>query len=324
LRFTAWCLELPGLDPLTLFITPLTGLAVLTLLMAGLLPRRHWRTATLLAGGALLAILLPPFGAPRLQVTALSVGQGDATLLSVDGWRHYLIDGGGLTGSSIDIGERLVAPALGRLGATHLSGVILTHDHPDHSAGLPYVLAHCRVDGFWSALPLEQLDPQLAEVLIRRHIPVHVLTEGWWPLPAGTAAEVTMYVPPQHAPDLNDRSIVVHAVAGSAGVLLTGDLAAAGFERLVASGLPEPVTLLKLPHHGSRGSRQERFLDTFRPDLTFVSAGRDNLYRLPHPTTVSACRTRGLPLYRTDLQGTLTFTSAGDRWQVQCFSMVTH
>jgi competence protein ComEC len=324
LRFTAWCLQLPGLDAITLFITPLTGLAVMTMLLAGLLPHRHWRTAAPLAGGALLAILLPPFGAPRLQVTALSVGQGDATLLSVDGRRHYLIDGGGLTGSSIDIGERLVAPALGRLGATHLSGVILTHDHPDHSAGLPYVLEHCRVDGFWSALPLEQLDPQLAEVLIRRHIPVHVLTEGWWPLPAGTAAAVAMYVPPQHAPDPNDRSIVVHAVAGSAGVLLTGDLAAAGFDHLVASGLPEPVTLLKLPHHGSRGSRQERFLDSFRPDLTFVSAGRDNLYRLPHPTTVSACRARGLPLYRTDLQGTLTFTSAGDRWQAQCFSRVTH
>jgi competence protein ComEC len=252
---------------------------------------------------------------PRLQVVALSVGQGDATLLTI-GRRHYLIDGGGLTGSSIDIGERLVAPALGRLGATRLSGVILTHDHPDHSAGLPYVLEHCRVDGFWSALPLEQLEEKLAEVLIRRHIPVHVLPEGWSAFPAGTDVELTAYVPPQQADDPNDRSIVVHAVAGGAGVLLTGDLAAAGFKELAASGLPEPATLLKLPHHGSRGSRPERFLDSLRPDLTFVSAGRDNSYRLPHPTTIEACRKRGLPLYRTDLQGTLFFTADGDRWQV--------
>jgi competence protein ComEC len=244
--------------------------------------------------------------------------------LSLGATRHYLIDGGGLTGSTIDIGERLVAPALGRLGATHLSGVILTHDHPDHSAGLPYVLENCRVDGFWSALPLEQLDPGLAETLIRRRIPVHVLPGGWSALPAGAAAELSAYVPPQTAADPNDRSIVIHAVAGGAGALLTGDLAAAGFTQLAASGLPEPVNLLKLPHHGSRGSKPERLLEAFRPALAFVSAGRDNPYRLPHPTTVEACRKRGLPLYRTDLQGTLTFTSAGNAWQARCFYGSAH
>jgi hypothetical protein len=29
-------------------------------------------------------------------------------------------------------------------------------------------------------------------------------------------------------------------------------------------------------------------------------------------------------LFRTDLQGTLTFVSAGDPWQVQCFGGVGH
>ena len=319
LRYTAWCLDLPGLDAVSLFISSAAGLALLLLLVAGMLPLRHWRPAALLAVIATVLLFLPTLHPPRLQVVALSVGQGDATLLTIDR-RHYLIDGGGLTGSSIDIGERLVAPALGRLGATNLSGVILTHDHPDHSAGLPYILEHCRVDGFWSALPLEQLDARLAETLIRRHIPVHVLPEGWSALPAGTAAELAAYVPPQQAADPNDRSIVVHAVAGGAGVLLTGDLAASGFRHLQESGLPEPVNLLKIPHHGSRGSRPERFLDAFRPELTFVSAGRDNPYRLPHPATVAACRARGLPLYRTDLQGTLTFTTSGNRWDIDCFA----
>jgi competence protein ComEC len=105
-------------------------------------------------------------------------------------------------------------------------------------------------------------------------------------------------------------------------VLLTGDLAVRGFHSLCAAGLPEPVTLLKLPHHGSRGSRPEQFLDQLRPELTFVSAGRDNPYGLPHPASVAACRERGIPLYRTDQQGTLTFTSAGQSWQVQCFGGV--
>lgn len=319
---TRWCLALPGMQAITLHITWSEGLGVL-LLVAALLPLPSRRHQLAVLGTAILLMLLPAPNASRLQVVALSVGQGDATLLSLAG-RHYLIDGGGLTGSSVDIGERLVAPALGRLGARRLAGVILTHDHPDHSAGLPFVLEHLAVDGFWSALPLEGLEPKLTEVLIRRRIPVHTLPEGWTALGDGTETVFNLFVPSQTADDPNDRSIVVHASAGSEGVLLPGDLAVKGFDQLCAAGLPEPVSLLKLPHHGSRGSRPERFLDRMKPALAFASAGRDNPYRLPHPSSVTACQERRIPLYRTDHQGTLTFTSEGDSWQVQCFTRVNH
>lgn len=318
---TQWCLTIPGLQAQTLHITWSEGLGVL-LLVAALLPlpsRRH-RLAVL--GIAALLWLLPTGDAARMRVIALSVGQGDATLLSMED-RHYLIDGGGLTGSTVDIGERLVGPALGRLGVDRLEGVILTHDHPDHSAGLPYVLEHFRVEGFWTAIPPESLEPRLADVLARRKIPVHALIEGWSAFETGTAA-LRLFVPPQETEDPNDRSIVIHAAVGDEGVLLPGDLAAKGFEALCNAGLPEPVTLLKLAHHGSRGSRPEGFLDRLQPRLAFVSAGRDNPYRLPHPASVAACRDRDIPLYRTDHQGTLTFSSNGNPWQVQCFTGVGH
>ena len=322
IAITRWCLAIPGLQAQTVYITWSEGLGVLLLVVALLpLPARQHRLAVL--GAAILLILLPSPAGSRLRVIALSVGQGDATLLSMAG-RHYLVDGGGLTGSTVDIGERLVAPALGRLGVRRLTGVILTHDHPDHSAGLPFVLENFRVDGFWSALPLEQLEPRLAAALIHRRIPVHTLPEGWATFGNGSETTLGLYVPPQGAEDSNDRSIVIHAAAGGEGVLLTGDLAAAGLEHLIAAGLPEPVSLLKLPHHGSRGSKPERLIDLLQPRLAFVSAGRDNSYRLPHPASVAACRERHIPLYRTDHQGTLTFASDGEPWQVQCFGGVGH
>jgi competence protein ComEC len=159
---------------------------------------------------------------------------------------------------------------------------------------------------------------------MRRGIPVHTLPEGWSMLQTETGEALNLFVPAQDADDPNDRSIVVHAAVGGDGVLLPGDLAVRGFEQLRDTGLPEPTTLLKLPHHGSKGSRPERFLDRLKPELAFISVGRDNPYRLPHPSSVAACRERQIPLYRTDQQGTLTFTSDGSSWQVQCFTGVSH
>jgi competence protein ComEC len=319
---TQWCLAVPGLQAQTLHVTWSEGLGGLLLVAACLpLPSRRHRLAVLAA--ASLLMLLPAADSARLRVVALSVGQGDATLLSVAD-RHYLVDGGGLTGTTVDIGERLVAPALGRLGARHLAGVILTHDHPDHSAGLPFVLEHFRVDAFWSALPPDALPAAIVAVLNRRNIPVHTLPGGWSSFASGRGTTLSLFVPPQTAADPNDRSVVIHAATGGEGVLLPGDLAVDGFEQLCAAGLPEPVSLLKLPHHGSRGSQPERFLDRLRPRLAFVSAGRDNPYRLPHPASVAACGDRGIALYRTDHQGTLTFASDGDPWQVQSFTGAGH
>jgi competence protein ComEC len=306
------------------YVTPRGWCGVLLLVTAAMLPASGRRPAVALVIGGSLLLAVPQLPGPRLQVVALSVGQGDATLLSFSSSRHYLIDGGSLAGSTVDIGERLIGPALGRLGVRRLAGVILTHNHPDHSAGLAHIIDRFKVDGFWSAIPPAEFDPRLAAALQRCRVPIHRLDEGWTRLPLRQAATMQLYVPRQDAEDLNDRSIVVHAAVGTQGVLLTGDLATAGFAELGAAGLPEPVTLLKLPHHGSRGSRPDLFLDQLQPQLAFVSAGRNNPYRLPHPASVAACTERNVPLYRTDRQGTVTFSSRGSSWQVQCFWDVEH
>lgn len=323
MRITEWTLNLPGLGATRLFVTCREWLGILLLLVAVMLPAGRRRAIAVIAAAGLVLMLLPASTGARLEVTALSVGQGDATVLTFDG-RHYLVDGGSQAGAAFDLGERLLAPALGRLGIRRLAGVVLTHDHPDHSSGLPYVIENIAVDGFWSALPPDRLDQRLAAALARRRTPVHTLPRGWNDLPGRNGQMLKIFVPDQTAPDLNDRSLVVHATDRDAGVLLTGDLAGAGYDDLCLAGLPAPVTLLKLPHHGSRGSRPESFLDRLQPDLAFVSAGLDNAYRLPHPASVEACRVRGVPLYRTDRQGTLTFRSRGNRWQVQCFKGVEH
>jgi competence protein ComEC len=295
---------------------PLVGAGLLVLALLTALGRRpHRRWAAGLAGPGLVLCLLPAPVSPGLTVTAISVGQGEAILVSLDDGRHLLVDGGGVRDPWFDVGERLTAPALGALGVRQLAAVVLSHHHPDHSQGLRQVLAAFPIGEIWLGPGSEPLPPELATVITTRGIPIRRFEAGWhtpWP---DREQPLALFAPPITLASVNDRSLVLYAGLGRDGVLLTGDLEAAGLAALLEVPSPGPVTLLKLPHHGSWHSDPRHLLT--QPDLqqVFVSAGRDNPYRLPDARTVAAVTERGLPLWRTDRDGTLRFITRGHGWQ---------
>ncbi len=311
----------PGLQAVRLYLTPVDlvltlGLVILVLQTPGVRTRQvRNRMLTLAAALTLLWFVRPVENG--LRVVALSVGQGDATLVSLGRDDHYLVDGGGLPGTDFDPGERLIAPALGRLGVRRLKGVILTHDHPDHSSGLIYVLRHVQVEAFLTAVDPQELSWGLKKVLQERNIPIRHIDAGWLTIPRDDERIFALFSPHQESRDINERSVVVYAGDPRQGVLLTGDLGKPGFKQVLQAGIPGPVTLLKLPHHGSRLAAPGLFLERLAPGIAFVSAGRFNPYGFPHDETVAACTTRDVSLYRTDLQGMLTFTLRHDEWHAE-------
>ncbi len=233
----------------------------------------------------------------------------------MDGNQHILIDGGGSYDDRFDVGERLLAPALGRLGVTRLEAVILTHDHPDHSQGLLQVLKHFPVGEFWFPQPTAKLNAPLRQILTDRAIPIRCPPLGWSSVRHGPQGSLHLFVPRQDTSNLNDASLALLATHGPNGALLTGDLENRGIAQLLANPLPMPANLLKLPHHGSAQSQPEQLLDRIRPDLAFVSVGHENRYKFPHERVLSALRHHGIRLWRTDRHGSLRFLSTPRGWQ---------
>lgn len=310
--------DLPFLGAVTCYASPAL-LAGSTLLALGLLLpggiRRWWPAR---AGCALLAGLLfiaPARSSSALTVTSLSVGQGDATLLTLDGGRHFLIDGGGSHDARFDVGRRLLAPALGRLGVRRLEAVILTHDHPDHSQGLARVLEDFPVDEFWTAQTADKLNEPLRAGLAQSGVPVVIPPPGWSLRRESGDKSLWIFTPRQNPNNPNDASLVLLVRHGDNGALLTGDLEEAGVEQLLDQPLPYPANLLKLPHHGSGKCHPEWLLDEVRPTLAFASLGFGNRFRFPHVRVTDALEARGIPLWRTDRDGSLRFVSDSRTWQ---------
>jgi competence protein ComEC len=317
----------PGLTAIPFYLTASTLILLIGIIFI-LLPfgkkKRHWlcRLAILLT--SLVGAWLTQPQVADFQVTALSVGQGDATLVSLAEDIHYLVDGGGLPGSSIDPGEQLIAPALGRMGINHLQGVVLTHNHPDHSSGLIYILRHFPVENFYFAGELATLAPELLEVLQQQNVTIHRIDEGWthlhegWHRPQKSTKQMfSLFAPRQNSRDINERSIAVFAGDQQDGVLLTADLGKSGLQQLIAAELPGRASLLKMPHHGSRHAQPKLYLDWVQPSAAFVSAGRGNSYGFPHQQTIEACTVQQIPLFRTDQEGMLTFHINNGQWQRQ-------
>lgn len=320
LFFVERLLVLPGCSAHYLFLSRGQYLAIAMLMLPLLLCAQRGIAVFLprITAACLCLALLGGFKtsgeATGLSLYMLSVGQGDSLLLS-DAERHaVLIDGGGLYSDRFDVGERLLAPALGELGIHRLSAVLLTHDHPDHRKGLIFIVNQFQVDEFWTAVAVEDLHQELQQVLQRKAIPVRRFPAGWSQVKSWSAGEMQLY----HSPDSsnkNDSSLVLYLRSGPEGLLLTGDLEKKGVQRLLATGVPGPVSLLKLPHHGSRHSASDELVRHLAPKFCLVSAGYQNRYGFPARELVATLHQLAVPLYRTDRMGTIR-VRVSDGWQV--------
>jgi competence protein ComEC len=61
--------------------------------------------------------------------------------------------------------------------------------------------------------------------------------------------------------------------------------------------------VIACPHHGSKYSSSDEFLDFVSPDIAIISCGRHNMYGHPAPETLDRLEERGIRIYRTDLEG---------------------
>ena len=107
----------------------------------------------------------------------------------------------------------------------------------------------------------------------------------------------------------NDDSVVLEVTCGDVALLLTGDISG-DVERAIAPQLTHARTrILKVGHHGSRTSSSPALLESWRPQIALVSAGRGNTFGHPTPEVIERLESIGARIYRTDRDGEITLES---------------
>ncbi|MGH7857408.1 MAG: DNA internalization-related competence protein ComEC/Rec2 [Candidatus Binatia bacterium] len=240
-----------------------------------------------------------------VRVRFLDVGQGDAAVIELPGGRTVVVDGGGFPKSHFDVGERVVARYLRTRRILRVDVLAASHGDWDHQAGLAAIARDFSPRELWRAAVRDDRLSRLEGLVTAGGGTVRTLRRGEVALSIGGVSIECVHPPEDARLSPNDGSLVLRLSFGSISFVFAGDVEASGELLLRARPEIRGVTVLKVPHHGSRTSSTAEFLGVARPAFGVFSLGAGNRWGFPHPDVLARYRAIGASIFRTDVDGSV-------------------
>ena len=265
-----------------------------------------------------------------LRVTFLDVGQANAALIAFPGGKKMLIDGGGFSGDTFNVGKMVVAPCLWHSKIARIDYLVLSHPQSDHMNGLRFIARAFHPKEFWyngdrvETASFKELISIIESKKIKKLLPADlscgreingVRVEVLHPMPVERSIR-----PFKNARGLNNNSLVLKISFAGKSFLFPGDIEREGEKILISNaGHGVKSDIILSPHHGSRSSSTKEFLNMVRPGICVISSGEGNFFGFPHEQTLRRLRDIGCRVIRIDRTGAVKISVGPDRFDVRTF-----
>ena len=251
--------------------------------------------------GFVLADIVKPV---KAEIIFADVGQGDCCLIIADS-KTCLIDAG-----TYEKGDSNVSNLLDYYGIDSVDVAFMTHWDQDHAGGIAALNQSGRIkkiytgftgndedtNAFEKSLVYRKCDPSAfrSSINMTRTGDVFDLSDN---------VSLKVIYPEECKTGGNPGSLVIILDCCGKEILFTGDIGLETEDLLVSEGIIHDIDILKVSHHGSKYASGSAFLNKAKPELSVISAGRNNIYGHPSPATLSRLNEAGSKVYRVDLEG---------------------
>jgi len=275
-----------------------------------------WLLTPLLAGNILIWLAFASLPDGRLHVSVLDVGQGEATLIRTPLGQNIVIDAGpDVNSACVQLGKEL--PFWDR----KIDLLILTQPQSDHISGSIQLVKNYDVRNVvvsnvhCNAALYKDLKDEI------KNKPVKMLTVFLGQqIDLGDGILMDVLNPPltPHQgtdDDINNNSIVLRLHRDNISFLFTADICEETERYLIENRARLNSDVLKIAHHGSRGSTTDSFLAVADPSIAVISAGANNRFGHPHQEVIDRLREHmgSDRIFLTSTCGTIEFITDGQR-----------
>lgn len=239
----------------------------------------------------------------KTKIVFCDVGQGDATYIRVKNKVDILVDAGP---------DRKILSCLGKhmpFYDRQIELAFLSHPQKDHYGGYSFIMDRYKINLFVvsffenNSSTFQEFKKKLSEerIKIRKLFAGHSI--------ALSQAQILFFWPHKElkTTDVNESSQVFLFTQGDSRILFTGDILTNTSDSLSNQTLG-PVSILKVPHHGSKNGLTRALLKKVQPTTAVLSSGKNNPYGHPSPEILQMLKEVGVSIRRTDKEGDIIFT----------------
>ncbi|NLK68538.1 MAG: DNA internalization-related competence protein ComEC/Rec2 [Clostridiaceae bacterium] len=261
-----------------------------------------------------------------LKITYLDVGQGDCILVQTPEGQNYLIDGGGKyneleTGYC---GKQVIIPLLMHERIYSIDTAMVTHAHTDHIGGILTLVENFPIKevGLPKYSGAKEDFNDLIMLCEEKKIPVVFYNKGdVIKLDNETSFEILwpVYEEMNFKDNLNDSSICGVLKFKEFSALFTGDISNEIEKSILEQRKNLDCDILKVAHHGGKGSTSWHFLEYVRPEVSIISVGKNN-YGHPSDEVINRLMSVKSTIYTTKECGAVIVQSNGSEFKIRTWA----